>query len=126
MAEDEDFITMFIDDGEIAGQLSHANICQNLRARERSGTPFHAMEYVQGKDVLQIQIVLGACASRCPCPWQRISARRCVKASTTPIASSTKNNQPLNIIHRDVSPQNVLVTYEGRGEESSTLASQKP
>src|SRR5512145_366803 len=55
MAEDEDFIAMFIDEAKIAGQLSHANICQIYELGKIGESHFIAMEYIWGKDVLAIQ-----------------------------------------------------------------------
>ena len=55
MSEDKEFIEMFIDEAKIAGQLSHANICQIFELGRVDDSHFIAMEYVWGKDVLQIQ-----------------------------------------------------------------------
>ena len=55
MAEDADFIEMFIDEAKICGQLNHANICQIFELGRVDDSHFIAMEYVWGKDVLQMQ-----------------------------------------------------------------------
>ena len=55
MGEDRDFIKMFIDEAKIAGQLAHANICQIFELGRIDGSHFIAMEYIWGKDLLQIQ-----------------------------------------------------------------------
>src|SRR5262245_63946978 len=55
MAEDQEFIEMFIDEAKIAGQLSHANICQIFELARIGESHFIAMEYVWGKDLLQIK-----------------------------------------------------------------------
>ena len=55
MAEDADFIQMFIDEAKICGQLNHANICQNFELGRIDDSHFIAMEYIWGKDLLQIQ-----------------------------------------------------------------------
>jgi len=55
MGEDKDFIKMFIDEAKIAGQLAHANICQIFELGRIDGSHFIAMEYIWGKDLLQIQ-----------------------------------------------------------------------
>src|SRR5687768_2729626 len=55
LAEDHDFIEMFIDEAKICGQLSHANICQIFELGRVEDSHFIAMEYVWGKDVLQLQ-----------------------------------------------------------------------
>src|ERR1044071_7946831 len=55
MAEDQEFIEMFIDEAKIAGQLSHANICQIFELGRIGDSHFIAMEYIWGKDLLQMQ-----------------------------------------------------------------------
>src|SRR5438552_12721321 len=55
MAEDADFIEMFIDEAKICGQLNHANICQIFELGRVTDAHFIAMEFVWGKDVLQMQ-----------------------------------------------------------------------
>src|SRR5262249_51530351 len=55
MAEDADFIGMFIDEAKICGELNHANICQIFELGRIEDSHFIAMEYIWGKDLLQIQ-----------------------------------------------------------------------
>src|SRR3954467_14784966 len=55
MAEDADFITMFIDEARISGQLNHEHIAQIYELSKFADSHFIAMEYVWGKDVLQMQ-----------------------------------------------------------------------
>ena len=55
MAEDADFIQMFIDEAKICAQLNHANICQTFELGRIGDSHFIAMEYIWGKDLLQIQ-----------------------------------------------------------------------
>src|SRR5262245_51844366 len=54
MAEDLDFIEMFIDEAKIAGHLNHANICPIYELGKLGDSHYIAMEYVWGKDLLQI------------------------------------------------------------------------
>ena len=113
MGEDRDFIKMFIDEAKIAGQLSHANICQIFELGKIQGSHFIAMEYVWGKDLLQIQ-------NRCKrlgrvVPVQMacyIIAKACEGLHYAHKKRDPMGN-PLEIVHRDCSPQNILVSYEG-------------
>ena len=54
MVDDSDFIEMFIDEAKIAGQLNHANICQIFELGRYEKAHYIAMEYISGKDLLQI------------------------------------------------------------------------
>ncbi|MFH0902607.1 MAG: serine/threonine-protein kinase, partial [Pseudomonadota bacterium] len=113
IAEDGDFIQMFIDEAKIAGQLTHANICQIIELGKVGESYFIAMEFVWGKDVLQIYNRLKRLGQRLnPVMAAAIAANVCAGLD---FAHRKKDQwgRPLNIIHRDVSPQNVLVSYEG-------------
>ena len=84
MAEDADFIEMFIDEAKIAGQLNHANICQIFELGRVDDSHFIAMEYVWGKDLLQIQNRFRKMQPDDAAPrWRRSSPRRCARGSTT-------------------------------------------
>ncbi|MBK6847952.1 MAG: serine/threonine protein kinase [Proteobacteria bacterium] len=113
MAEDADFITMFIDEARIAGQLSHANICQIYELGRIEGAHFIAMEYVSGKDALQLQNRLRRVGKRMPLPMAAFIAACVCDGLDYAHSKLDVNRQPMNIVHRDVSPQNVLVSYAG-------------
>jgi serine/threonine protein kinase len=113
MAEDDDFIAMFIDEAKIAGQLSHANICQIYELGKIGNSHFIAMEYIQGKDVLQIQNRFRRLRRQMPLPMAALVASKVSEALDYAHRKKDENDRKLNIVHRDVSPQNVLVSYEG-------------
>ncbi|MFK7991320.1 MAG: serine/threonine protein kinase, partial [Sandaracinaceae bacterium] len=113
LAEDDEFVSMFIEEAKIAGQLSHANIAPIYELGKIDGTHFIAMQYVWGKDLLQI-----------------IERHRAMRRTVNPMMAAWiiskvlegldyahrkrgANGQPLAIIHRDVSPQNLIVSYDG-------------
>ena len=113
IAEDAEFIQMFIDEAKIAGQLSHANICQIFELGKITDSHFIAMEFVWGKDLLQIQNrfrKMRATMTMAMCAF--VAAKVCEGLD---YAHRKKDalGRPLQIIHRDVSPQNILVSYEG-------------
>ncbi len=113
IAEDRDFITMFIDEAKIAVQLNHANVAQIFDLGVVDGAYYIAMEHIHGRD-------LRAIFDRCrnfgdPMPI----AQACfvlMKACEGLDYAHNKRDQSgreLNLVHRDVSPQNVLVSFEG-------------
>jgi hypothetical protein len=113
MAEDQEFIEMFIDEAKIAGQLSHANICQIFELGRIGDSHFIAMEYVWGKDLLQIQNRFRRQRQTVPAVMAAFCASKICEGLDYAHRRKDAQAKPLGIIHRDVSPQNVLVSYEG-------------
>ncbi len=113
ISEDQEFIEMFIDEAKIAVQLTHANIGQIFELGNAEGAYFIAMEFVQGKDLRAMfdrarrrgeQLDIAMC---CHC------IKEVCEALEYAHAKKNERQEPLNLIHRDVSPQNILVSYEG-------------
>ncbi len=113
MGEDRDFIKMFIDEAKIAGQLAHANICQIFELGRIDGSHFIAMEYIWGKDLLQIQNRLRKVKQQMPVPMACFSIAKVLEGLDYAHRKRDPLGRPLEIVHRDCSPQNVLVSYEG-------------
>ncbi|MBI4508757.1 MAG: protein kinase [Deltaproteobacteria bacterium] len=113
MAEDSEFIQMFIDEAKIAGQLSHANICQIFELGKIDDSHFIAMEFVWGKDLLQIQQRLRKVGQSISPQMAAFIAAKTCEGLDYAHRKKDAQGRPLFIIHRDVSPQNILVSYEG-------------
>jgi serine/threonine protein kinase len=113
MGEDRDFIKMFIDEAKIAGQLAHANICQIFELGRIDGSHFIAMEYIWGKDLLQIQNRLRKLKQPMPVPMACFVIAKVLEGLDYAHRKRDPLGRPLEIVHRDCSPQNVLVSYEG-------------
>ncbi len=113
MGEDRDFIKMFIDEAKIAGQLTHANICQIFELGRIDGSHFIAMEYIWGKDLLQIQNRLRKTKHELPIDVACFILTKVLEGLDYAHRKHDAMGRPLEIVHRDCSPQNVLVSYEG-------------
>jgi serine/threonine protein kinase len=113
MGEDRDFIKMFIDEAKIAGQLAHTNICQIFELGRIDGSHFIAMEYIWGKDLLQIQNRLRKLKSQMPIAMACFVIAKVLEGLDYAHRKRDPLGRPLEIVHRDCSPQNVLVSYEG-------------
>ncbi|HEY5923025.1 MAG TPA: protein kinase [Kofleriaceae bacterium] len=113
MGEDRDFIKMFIDEAKIAGQLAHANICQIFELGRIDGSHFIAMEYIWGKDLLQIQNRLRKTKQPMPIQMASFVIAKVLEGLDYAHRKRDPLGRPLEIVHRDCSPQNVLVSYEG-------------
>lgn len=113
-AKSEEFIRMFKDEAKIAVNLSHSNVVSIFDFGAERNQLYLVMEYVEGKNLRQILNKLKQqnkhlSVSHITFITKMIAAgldhaHRCIEAST---------GKPLNIIHRDMSPQNVMVSYEG-------------
>ena len=114
MGEDRDFIKMFIDEAKIAGQLAHANICQIFELGRIDGSHFIAMEYIWGKDLLQIQNRLRKIKQQMPIPMACFSIAKVLEGLDYAHRKRDPLGRPLEIVHRDCSPQNVLVSYKNK------------
>src|SRR3954470_6428918 len=113
MGEDRDFIKMFIDEAKICGQLNHANICQIFELGRIDDSHFIAMEYIWGKDLLQIQNRFRRIRKNMTVQMAAFLASKMCEGLDYAHRKKDATGRPLNIIHRDVSPQNVIVSYEG-------------
>jgi serine/threonine-protein kinase len=113
LVEDDDFIQMLVDEAKIASLLRHQNIAQVYEFARAQGEYFIAMEYVDGKDV---RTILERCRQRGqPVPPQHAAwiAAEIANALHAAHSGLGPNGQSLRIVHRDVSPSNVICAYTG-------------
>lgn len=113
MSEDREFIHMFVDEARIAAQLSHANIVQVLELGKHEETLYIAMEYVAGRDLRQIMEGFRKWQQPIPVPQVCLIMAEVCEALDYAHRKRDSAGRPLGIVHRDVSPQNVLVSYDG-------------
>lgn len=113
LAKDKEYIQMFLDEARINARLNHSNIVQVLELGEVDGQYFIAMEYVSGLSIAQIGKLatqrLGEVPQNIACGILLQACAGLHHAHETKLSDSDE----LGIIHRDVSPQNLLLTYEG-------------
>jgi eukaryotic-like serine/threonine-protein kinase len=114
IAEDSEFIGMFIDEARIAGQLTHPNICRIYELGRVNNDHYIAMQFLWGRDLLKLMNRYKK-AGRFVSPLMAafIGSKAC-SALHYAHNKRDENGQPLNIIHRDVSPQNIIVGYSGQ------------
>jgi serine/threonine-protein kinase len=113
LAEEADFLSMFLDEARIAAQLHHPNIVEVFELGRLDGSTFICMEWVDGIDLrklLQKEQSINAVVPPPIAAW--IIARLCDGLHHAHERVGP-DGRPLGIIHRDVSPQNVMVTYRG-------------
>ena len=110
--EDPHFLDMFVNEAKISARLSHPNIVQVYELGEIDGEFFMAMEFVHGKDLLR---VMRANAEDGPLPptVAAFIAREMARALAHAHEHKGDDGSVQPIIHRDVSPQNVMISYDG-------------
>ncbi len=114
LADDEEFVTMFADEAKLAAQLNHPNIIHIYDlGKIQAGGYFIAMEYVDGRDLRAIQQGGGDMDVPLPVPLAVYVASKVAAALDYAHRRRDAEGHELNIVHRDVSPQNILISYEG-------------
>ncbi len=113
IAEDTEFITMFIDEAKITVQLTHANIAQTHDLGKIDDSYFIAMEYVPGRDLRGIFDRARKRKQHVPVPLACYCISKVADALDYAHRKKDPQGRDLNIVHRDISPQNVLVSYDG-------------
>ncbi len=113
MAEDEEFITMFIDEARISVQLNHANVVHIHELGKHEDAYFIAMEYVPGKDLRALQDRFRRRKEIMPTAMAVFIASKICEGLDYAHRRKDARGQDMHIIHRDVSPQNILLSYEG-------------
>ncbi|MFL5414119.1 MAG: serine/threonine protein kinase, partial [Myxococcales bacterium] len=113
MNEDPEFIQMFVDEARIAAQLSHANIVQVIELGKHEDSYFIAMEYISGRDVRQLNERFRKIGRPMPIPQATFILSRICEALDYAHRRRDGHGVPLGIVHRDISPQNVLVSFDG-------------
>jgi len=113
LSDNDEFVRMFIDEAKLAAQLTHPNIVQIFDLGKASGFYYIAMEYVDGKDLRSL--LRKVREYRQPFP-EAVAAYVTMKVAMALDYAHRKrgmNDKELKLVHRDVSPQNVLISSEG-------------
>ncbi len=110
---DADFIRMLVDEAKLVGQLTHSNIAQVIDLGIDGELYYILMEYVRGKDLFQILTTTWEQDTLTPVACAVFIAKEMASGLYYAHTKMDENGRPLNIVHRDVSPQNVLVSFQG-------------
>ncbi|MCL2448619.1 MAG: serine/threonine protein kinase [Polyangiaceae bacterium] len=114
LAADRAFLTMLVDEARLASAIRHPNVVRVRELGFDGGVPFIVMDYVEGASLAELRRELGAVG-------RAIDARVAVRIALDMLAGLTQAHElcddagrPLRIIHRDVSPHNILIGTDGR------------
>ncbi|MBI2501530.1 MAG: serine/threonine protein kinase, partial [Deltaproteobacteria bacterium] len=112
-AADKEFISMLVDEAKLTVLLSHANIVQVFDLGKVGDDYFISMEYINGTNLREVMRRLAEQGEKIPEETAvYVISEMCKGLDYAHRKTDTQGN-PLNIVHRDISPQNILISYEG-------------
>jgi len=112
-SDNEDFVTMFIDEAKLAAQLTHPNIVQIFDLGKAGSSYYIAMEYVNGRDLRTLLRKVREYGAPFP---EQVAAFVVMKVAAALDYAHRKrgfDDRELKLVHRDISPQNVILSTEG-------------
>jgi serine/threonine protein kinase len=111
------FVDMFLDEARIAARINHPNVCTVLDFGEAEHTYYIALEYLVGVALHRLIAEVARDEDRLRSPkWYALAARIIADAAEGLHAAHELKDgkgEPLHVVHRDVSPQNLFVTFDG-------------
>ncbi|MBN2360502.1 MAG: protein kinase [Deltaproteobacteria bacterium] len=119
LAKEPSFVEMFLDEARIAAGIQHPNVAQIYELGQVEHSFFIVMEYVEGESLARFARAYLALLREASIP-QRMPIRECAAIVAEAAAGlhaahelRGPDGQPLQLVHRDVSPHNILLTYDG-------------
>lgn len=112
-AEDPDFISMFVDEARLCAQLTHPNITQIYDFGKVGQNWFIAMEAVDGRDLKSVMRRLAETGEHMPLDVAIYIAHEVAKGLDYAHRRLDAQGRPMGVVHRDISPSNVLIAFEG-------------
>jgi len=117
LVSDRRYVEMFLDEARIASGITHANVCSVFDFGESGGEYYLAMEYLVGEPLARLFRRASASAEQRESPLLTLKMTRIIEEACEGLhaahESRDASGQPLNVVHRDVSPRNLFITYSG-------------
>lgn len=113
LAQDSDFVAMFIDEARVCARLAHPNIVQVFDFGEHDGELYMAMEYVDGTTAARLVRAAAARGEEVPLEAALYIALSVLRGLDYAHNARDDEGTPLDLVHRDVSPGNVLIDRSG-------------
>ena len=114
LADDPDTLQMFLDEARLAGRLNHPNVVHTLEVVEEDGRYLMVMEYLEGQSLSSILRRARHDKNKVPLHLHLRALSDALQGLHYAHELKDFDGTPLNLIHRDVSPQNIFVTYDGQ------------
>jgi eukaryotic-like serine/threonine-protein kinase len=112
--ERPDFLQMFQDEARLAARLNHPNIVQSHEVGAEDGQPFIVMEFLDGQPLNRVQQRARHLGGGFPLEMELFVLCHVLEGLDYAHSLNDYDGTPLHIVHRDVSPQNVFITYTGQ------------
>jgi serine/threonine protein kinase/ABC-type branched-subunit amino acid transport system substrate-binding protein len=113
LAQEEEFRRMFLDEARLAARFNHPNVVQTYDVGEDRGRYYIAMEYLEGQTFERIRRARNS-AKLFPLDMQIRMLSQILCGLHYAHALADYDDTPISIVHRDVTPSNVLITYDGQ------------
>jgi len=113
LAEDPEFVQMFLNEARIAAKFNHPNIAQIYDLGETGGTYYIAMEYIHGEDLGRVMRKAWSTGQWIAQPLAIRIVAACCEGLYYAHAKTDEQGRPLRVVHRDISPQNILISFDG-------------
>jgi len=113
LLEDQQFTTMFLDESRVLTKLEHEFICRAFEVGQVEGTPYIALEYVEGQDARMVFHRSRRDDHRVPLQVGCYIIAQVCSGLHFAHEQTDESGQRLGLVHRDVSLQNVLIGYDG-------------
>ena len=110
---DETAVQMFLDEARLAAALNHQNVAQVFEVGEDQGIHYLAMEYVHGQDLRALLAKAGSQGTRIPLELALTVVAGAASGLNHAHERRAADGTPLGIVHRDVSPSNLMIGYDG-------------
>src|SRR4051812_2820802 len=114
LVEEPAFLTMFLDEARLAARLNHQNIVQTNEVDNDGDRYFMAMDYLDGRGLDQVRRRTRTAGFGLSAPMQLRVICDMLAGLDYAHNLTDFDGTPLNIVHRDVSPQNVFITFDGQ------------
>ncbi len=113
LASDASYRRMFLDEARVAGLVRHSNVVSVLDVGEDDAGPFLVMDFVEGVTAHQMLRALTAAGERLPLQIAIRVAQQVAEGLAAVHELRATDGAPIELIHRDVSPQNILLGFDG-------------
>lgn len=112
-SDDVDFTRMLLEEARIAAHLNHPNIVQVLNCGEHQGSVYLTLEFVDGVSLRGLLVALDKAKRTLPFDVSLYITLQVLAALDYAHTRKDRNGQPMHIVHRDATPENILIGYSG-------------